>query len=301
MLFCSLEFFVFFVGVFALYWAVPWQRPRVWLLLAASLYFYASWNKQLALLIAVSTALDYSLARGMEATQVAWRRRSLLGVSLVGNLTLLCYFKYANFFLASLEEALRSAGATASLPTLSVLLPVGISFYTFEAISYTVDVYRRRMPAERSLSNFMVFILFFPHLVAGPIVRARDFLPQTRRPKRWSWPRMQLGVGLLLVGLFKKLAVADRCALFADPVFAHPENYRCLAVWAGVLAYAVQIYCDFSGYSDMALGAAHLLGYKLAVNFRAPYLAANIEDFWRRWQASLSSWLRAYLFFPLCG
>src|SRR5207245_6731269 len=296
-----LEFFVFFGAVFALYWATPWPRPRVWLLLAASLYFYASWNKQLALLIAVSTAVDYTLARGMEATAVPWRRRLLLGVSLVGNLSLLCYFKYANFFLASLEEALRAAGASSSLPTLSVLLPVGISFYTFEAISYTVDVYRGRMPAERSLANFMVFILFFPHLVAGPIVRARDFLPQARRRKRWSWPRMQLGLSLCLVGLFKKLAVADRCALFADPVFAHPENFRCLAVWAGVLAYAVQIYCDFSGYSDMALGSAHLLAYKLAINFRAPYLAANIQEFWRRWHISLSSWMRDYLFFELGG
>src|SRR5437667_5899257 len=301
MLFCSLEFFAFFAGVFALYWVIPWARPRVWLLLAASLYFYASWNKQLALPIAVSTAVDYTLARGMEATAVPWRRRLLLGVSLVGNLSLLCYFKYANFFLASLEEALRAAGASSSLPTLSVLLPVGISFYTFEAISYTVDVYRGRMPAERSLPNFMVFILFFPHLVAGPIVRARDFLPQIGRRKRWSWPRMQVGVQFFLMGLFKKLAIADRMAQFVDPVFADPAAFKTGAVWVAVLAYALQIYCDFSGYTDMALGCAHLLGFHLARNFDMPYLATNISEFWRRWHISLSSWLRDYLFLPLGG
>jgi alginate O-acetyltransferase complex protein AlgI len=301
MLFCSSQFLVFFIAVFAVYWAMPWRQPRVWLLMGASLFFYASWNKYLALLVAVSTTIDYALARGMEATTVSWRRKWMLGASLTGNLGLLCYFKYANFFLGSLEEVLHAAGATTSLPVLRVLLPVGISFYTFEAISYTVDVYRRRMPAERDLANFMVFILFFPHLVAGPIVRARDFLPQVRRPKHWSWLRLQWGAQLFLVGLFKKLVIADRMAMFADPIFASPGHCLMPAAWLAVLAYSVQIYCDFSGYTDMALGVAHLLGYKLAVNFKAPYLAANVQDFWRRWHISLSSWLRDYMFIPLGG
>jgi alginate O-acetyltransferase complex protein AlgI len=301
MLFCSLKFLTFFALVFFAYWALPWRRARVWLLLVASFYFYASWNKGLAVLIAVSALVDYAVALGMDGTGSARLRKLLLAVSLVGNLGVLVTFKYANFFLASLEEVLRLAGASASLPVLSVLVPVGISFYTFEAINYTVDVYRRRLPAERDLGNFLLFILFFPHLVAGPIVRARDFLPQIRRRKRWSWPRAQLGMQYLLMGVFKKLAVADRMALFADPVFASPEQFGSGAVWLAMLAYALQIYCDFSGYSDMALGLAHLLGYKLVQNFNLPYLSANMAEFWKRWHISLSTWLRDYLFFPLGG
>jgi alginate O-acetyltransferase complex protein AlgI len=301
MLFCSREFLFFFLGVFALYWLLPWHRLRIGLLLAASYTFYACWSHWLALLIAGSTVIDYFLARGMDASSSARLRRLLLTISLVLNLGLLVYFKYANFFLDSLGQVLHSAGLQASLPTLSVLLPIGISFYTFEAINYTVDVYRRRIPAEKDLAHFMLFILFFPHLVAGPIVRARDFLPQIRRPKRWSWPRLQLGVQFFLLGLLKKLAVADRMALYADPVFANPEAYGSNALWVAVLAYALQIYCDFSGYSDMAVGTAHMLGYKLARNFNLPYLATSIAEFWHRWHISLSTWLRDYLFIPLGG
>lgn len=301
MLFCTLDYLCFFAVVFVVYWAMPWRGARVWLLLAASFYFYASWNKWLAAIIAVSTLLDYCIARGMEATNSQRLRRALLLASLVANLGLLIYFKYANFFLASLEQSLQAVGASASLPVLRVILPVGISFYTFEAINYTVDVYRGQVKAERNLGHFMLFITFFPHLVAGPIVRARDFLPQIYRPKRWDWLRLQLGAQFFLLGLFKKLAIADRMALYADPVFADPTEYSSTAVWAAVLAYAVQIYCDFSGYSDMALGSAHMLGYKLALNFNMPYSALNISDFWRRWHISLSSWLRDYLFIPLGG
>jgi alginate O-acetyltransferase complex protein AlgI len=301
MLFCSEKFLFFFIAVFALYWACRWPRVRVWLLLAASFYFYASWNKWLAVIICVSTAMDYLVARGLDATPVQLYRKFLLGASLTANLGLLVYFKYANFFLASLEQAVNACGGHASLPLLKIILPVGISFYTFEAINYTVDVYRRRVPAEHNLANFMLFITFFPHLVAGPIVRARDFLPQMHRPKRWSWPRMQLGAELFLMGLFKKMAIADRMALYADPVFAQPENFGSTAVWMAVIAYALQIYCDFSGYTDMAIGSAHLLGYKLSRNFNMPYLSTNISEFWRRWHISLSSWLRDYLFIPMGG
>jgi alginate O-acetyltransferase complex protein AlgI len=254
----------------------------------------------LAALICLSTLVDYLLARGMEATGRPALRRFFLGVSLVGNLGLLAYFKYANFFLQSVEQSLHALGHSASIPLLQVILPVGISFYTFEAINYTVDVFRRRIPAERNLAHFMLFITFFPHLVAGPIVRARDFLPQIRRGKRWSWSRAQLGIGFLIVGLFKKV-IADRMAEFADPVFLNPEQFATLPVWVAVLAYAVQIYCDFSGYTDMALGCAHLLDYRLAKNFNLPYLSLNVSEFWRRWHISLSSWLRDYLFIPLGG
>jgi alginate O-acetyltransferase complex protein AlgI len=271
------------------------------LLLAASFYFYASWNHWLACLIGASTFFDYWLARGMDASTSPRVRKGLLTISIAGNLGLLCYFKYANFFLESLQSTLHSLGATTSLPLLKVILPVGISFYTFEAINYTADVYRRKVRAERSLANLTLFITFFPHLVAGPIVRARDFLPQTHRPKRWNWARLNLGAQYLLMGLFKKLAIADRMAYFVDPIFAQPAAYPTHTLWVAVFAYALQIYGDFSGYTDMAIGSAHLFGYKLAQNFNMPYLSGSITEFWHRWHISLSTWLRDHLFIPLGG
>lgn len=301
MLFCSYSFLYFFAIIFALYWVTSSHGFRTWLLLIASFTFYATWNTWLATLILATTLVDYLLARGMDAYAGSARKRFLLIVSLVMNLGLLVYFKYANFFLDSLGQALTVFGISASLPVLQVILPIGISFYTFEAINYTVDVYRGKIKAERNLAHFLLFMLFFPHLVAGPIVRAADFLPQVRRRKHWNWRRLQVGIELVLLGMFKKLAIADRMALFADPVFANPELYGTYATWLGVLAYALQVYCDFSGYSDMALGTAHMLGFHLAQNFNLPYMARNITEFWRRWHMSLSSWLRDYLFIPLGG
>jgi alginate O-acetyltransferase complex protein AlgI len=298
--FCTLEFLAFFAAVLAVYWALPSPKARVRLLLVSSFFFYARWNKWLALLIGVSTALDYLLALGMDRPGASPRLRKVyLGTSLAANLGLLCYFKYANFFLGSFLTAFGLSHDPAH-PLLKVILPVGISFYTFEAINYTVDVFRRKVPAERSLPDFMLFITFFPHLVAGPIVRARDFLPQIKRPKRWSWQRLHLGARCFLMGFVKKV-IADRMADFSDPVFAGPQGFRTEAVWLGVLAYAVQIYCDFSGYTDMAIGCAHCFGYKLAQNFNLPYVASNVSEFWHRWHISLSSWLRDYLFIPLGG
>jgi alginate O-acetyltransferase complex protein AlgI len=301
MLFYSVEFMVFFAVLLFVYWSIPWHRARVWLLLVASFCFYASWNKWLAILICFSTLLDYLLALGMERSTVSGRRKLLLCVSLIANLGLLCYFKYVNFFLESVNAALIAAGSPQVFLTLNVILPIGISFYTFEAINYTVDVYRRRIPAERSLGDFMLFILFFPHLVAGPIVRARDFLPQIKRRKRCDWARLHLGMQYFLMGLFKKLAIADRMALYVNPVFEHPLEFQSPAAWIAMFGYALQVYCDFSGYTDMALGTAHMLGYKLAQNFDMPYLSANITEFWNRWHMSLSNWLRDYLFIPLGG
>ncbi len=326
MLFCSWSFAPFFAVVFAVYWFLPWRRVRftvplpgrwnaawgrglaiagdevrIWWLVAASYYFYASWNRKLALLIFATTLLDYLIALGMEAVAAPRARRGLLLLSLTANLGLLAYLKYANFFLESLQGALQAAGASSSLPVLSVILPVGISFYTFEAINYTVDVYRRKVPAERNPVHLLLFILFFPHLIAGPIVRARDFLPQIRRRKRWSWARFQHGVEYFLLGLLKKWVVADQLALFADPVFADPAAFGTAANWLALLAFTLQVYCDISGYTDMALGTAHLLGYKLTINFNMPYVATSIADYWRRNHISLSTWLRDYLFIPLGG
>jgi alginate O-acetyltransferase complex protein AlgI len=301
LLFCSAQFCGFFLVVFAAYWALPWQRGRVLLLVAASIYFYACWNPWLALLLCATTLGDYFIARGMEATARPRLRQLLLLCSLAGNLGLLCYFKYANFFLHSLTDVAGAFGLDLALPVLRVVLPVAISFYTFEAINYTVDVYRGKVRAVRDPAHLMLFILFFPHLVAGPIVRARAFLPLVARRKRWSWLRAHAGVLLILLGLVKKLAIADRMALYVDPVFAAPQTYATMTLWLAAVAYAIQIYCDFSGYSDMALGLAHLLGYHLAPNFNMPFLSANIAELWRRWHISLSSWIRDYVFIPLGG
>jgi alginate O-acetyltransferase complex protein AlgI len=301
MLFCSQPFLIFFSAVFLVYWLTPWREVRVWVLLLASYYFYMRWNHQLAALVTATSFVDYVLARLVERAPSTFHKRFYLILSLVMNLGLLVYFKYANFFIASFCDALRAANVTVSLPVLQVILPVGISFYTFEAINYMVDVYRGKMKAERNVAHFLLFILFFPHLIAGPIVRARDFLCQINRRKRWSWARLHLGAQLFLLGVFKKLVLADHMASFVDPVFADPHAYNSSTCWLSLVAYALQIYGDFSGYSDMALGTAHLLGYKLAVNFNMPYLAANIAEFWRRWHISLSSWLRDYLFIPLGG
>jgi alginate O-acetyltransferase complex protein AlgI len=299
MLFCTGEYVLFLAAVVTVYWLTPWPRIRVWILLAASYYFYYSFNKWLALVVAGSSVADYLIARGMDATPKQHLRKLLLLGSLVMNLGLLCYFKYANFFLQSLYDAIDIPQSDRFV--LSVILPIGISFYTFEAINYTVDVFRRKMAAERRLDHFLLFILFFPHLVAGPIVRAKDFLPQIHKRKHWDWSRIGLGLGLLILGAFKKLAIADRMALFVDPVFKDVTPYSSAASWTAAVAFAIQVYCDFSGYSDMALGSAHLLGYKLVINFRMPFLSANITEFWRRWHVSLSTWLRDYLFIPLGG
>ncbi len=288
------------------YWAVPrrFQMARVWVLVVASFHFYAAWSAELAFLVAGTACADYLFGRLTGATRRPGARRLILYASVGMNLGVLCYFKYRAFFLNELFDALRRFGLDPgyeAINPLGVLIPFGISFYTFEAISYAADVYRRTIEPERSLPRFLLFIFFFPHLVAGPIVRAGDFLAQTRRPKPWNWLRAQCGVQLFLIGAFKKVALADRLALFCDPVLRDPDNYTAGAAWFAVLAYTVRIYCDFSGYSDMALGAAHLLGYRLNRNFDLPYLAANVTDFWRRWHVSLSAWLRDYVFIPLGG
>ena len=228
-------------------------------------------------------------------------RKALVVLSIVANLGLLVYFKYANFFLHSLTQSAAVFGLTFALPTLKVILPIGISFYTFEAINYTVDVYRGKVKAEKNLFHFMLFILFFPHLMAGPIVRARDFLPQIARPKRFRWLRASIGVRLIILGLVKKLAIADRLALYVDPVYLDPGTFGTGVLWTTALAYAIQVYCDFSGYSDMAIGLAHLFGFHLTANFNMPYLSRNMSEFWRRWHISLSTWIRDYVFIPLGG
>ena len=301
MLFVSQQFLGFITAVLLVYWAIPAHRARMAWLLAASAVFYMSWNPWLILLIMFSASVDFFAALALEKYADPRVRRAILVGSIGVNLGLLAYFKYANFFLDNLHGLGNWLGVSGDRRTLNVILPLGISFYTFETISYIADVYRRRVRAERSLLNYALFILFFPHLIAGPIVRPGAFLPQARRPKRWSWDRAYLGGRLILIGLAKKAVVADHLAAVVDPIFADPGAYGSAACWLAAVGYACQIYCDFSGYSDMAIGMAHLFGFKLHQNFNLPYLAANIAEFWRRWHISLSSWLRDYLYIPLGG
>jgi alginate O-acetyltransferase complex protein AlgI len=299
--FVSLAFLGFCAAVFAVYWSLPGHRARmVWLLLASCAY-YMTWHPWLIVLVTFSASTDYFAALGLEALTAPRLRKLLLAGSISVNLGLLAYFKYANFLLATTQSALAFFGHPTDPFLLKVVLPLGISFYTFETISYVVDVYRGRFRAVRNPLDYALFMMFFPHLMAGPIVRPNDFLPQVQRRKRFSWERLELGVRLFLLGLFKKAVIADSLAATVDPVFAAPATYSSLAVWLAALGYAFQIYCDFSGYSDMACGLAHTLGFKLPVNFRQPYLAENVAEFWRRWHISLSTWLRDYLFIPLGG
>jgi alginate O-acetyltransferase complex protein AlgI len=299
-------FLLFFLAVCSTYWFIPrrWNTARVYLLVIASFHFYAAWNASLAFLVTATATLDYLFARLMDNIERRPLRKVVMWASISMNLGILCYFKYRGFFLNELHDSLAKVGIGAGyqkFTPLDILIPFGISFYTFEAVSYAVDVFQRKVKAERSLPHFLLFILFFPHLVAGPIVRAGDFLKQAHRVKRWNWVRVQVGLQFFLLGLFKKLAIADRMAVFADPVFANPGEYTASAVWLSVLAYALRIYADFSGYSDMAVGTAHLFGYKLTQNFNMPYLAPNVSEFWRRWHISLSTWLRDYLYIPMGG
>jgi alginate O-acetyltransferase complex protein AlgI len=267
-------------------------------LLAASIIFYAFWSPWYLLVIFASTSVDYMVALKMAALQAQRLRKILLWLSLSVNLGLLAFFKYGNFLTINF---LNLVGSERAAPVFHVVLPLGISFYTFEAISYVVDVYRRRIEPVRNPADYALFILFFPHLIAGPIVRPGFFFPQVRRQKRFDWIRIQLGCELFLRGLFKKAVIADHLAAAVDPVFADPASFASRAIWWAVVCYTVQIYCDFSGYSDMAIGLAHSFGFKLPVNFRMPYLSLDISEFWRRWHITLSSWLRDYLYFPLGG
>jgi alginate O-acetyltransferase complex protein AlgI len=299
-------FLAFFAIVFTIYWSIPrrWQMTRIWLLLVASFNFYAAWSKDLAFLVTATTLADYCFGRLMDASERKKFRFGVVLASISMNLGVLYYFKYRGFFLNELHDSLVGLGydpGYGNLDIAKIIIPFGISFYTFEAISYAADVYGRKIAAEKSLPRFLLFILFFPHLVSGPIVRAGDFLRQTRRPKRWNWIRVQVGLQFFLMGAFKKLAIADRLAVFCDPVFKNPNDFSSAACWTVIVAYGIRIYCDFSGYSDMAVGLAHLFGYKLMNNFNIPYVAENIADFWRRWHLSLSNWLRDYVFIPLGG
>jgi len=297
MLFNSTIFWIFFAAVFAGYFLLP-QKFRWILLLLASYFFYGFWKKEYVLLLLVPTLASYFSARAMTAAAGIGRRRLLLWSGLAVTLGLLFVFKYLELFRRTLHDL---AGYVLHLQPLSpwrILLPIGISFFTFKIVSYLVDVYHRRIPAERHLGIYALYVSFFPQLLAGPIDRAAQFIPQLKRPVAFDWDRIVSGFRLVVWGLFKKMVIADRMAFFVREVFRNPEGQGLQLVLA-VYFYAFQIYCDFSGYSDMAVGVTRILGFESMKNFDFPYFSRSITQFWSRWHISLSSWLRDYLFLPL--
>ena len=301
MLFTELRFAWFFALVFVGYWLLPGNRSRKALLLLASYYFYGSWDWRFLSLILLSTATDYVVGLRLHSADQQHSRRNWLTVSLIVNLGLLAVFKYFNFFAENAVLLGNRLGLSLDPVFLEIILPVGISFYTFQTMSYTIDIYRRQLEPTRNILDFSLFVAFFPQLVAGPIVRARDFIHQLSAGPRFSNIDFRWALTLFLIGFIKKACVADNLATFVDPFFAAPMDYGTLQSWLGVAAYTAQIYCDFSGYSDMAIATAGMFGYRLRDNFHAPYIATSVTDFWRRWHISLSTWLRDYLYISLGG
>jgi len=302
MVFSEPRFLLFFLLVFCVHWSLRSNQWRKHVLLVASLYFYGSWDwRFLGLIVGAATVDWYSARQIQRAREEARRAKGWLLFSLIYNLGVLGFFKYFNFFVDSGVVFLGWLGFEAKIEVLKIVLPVGISFFTFQTMSYTIDVYRGDLRPVRGYLDFLLYVTFFPQLVAGPIVRASTFLPQLFETRRFADVDVHRALGQFLSGFIKKSVVADLIAKPADAVFADPSQYTAGSIWIAVTCYAIQIYCDFSGYSDMAIGAARLLGYELCENFRFPYLATSITDFWRRWHLSLSTWLRDYLYISLGG
>ena len=294
MLFNSVAFFLFLPIVFAIYWAIQRSlRLQNTFLVLASYIFYGWWDWRFLGLIIFSTLLDYTLSRNMNKVK--------LWLSLIGNLGVLGFFKYYNFFLESWIDAWGSIGVEMYASTMKIILPVGISFYTFQTLSYSIDVYRGNLKPTKDLISFAAFVGFFPQLVAGPIERAVKLLPQLESPRIFDFKDAVTGLRLILWGMFKKVVVADTCARYADAIFSDPTGYSSPALVMGAIYFSFQIYGDFSGYSDIAIGTSRLFGIKLSINFKFPYFSRDIAEFWRRWHISLSTWFRDYLYIPLGG
>jgi D-alanyl-lipoteichoic acid acyltransferase DltB (MBOAT superfamily) len=300
MIFNSLTFLVFATIFLPVYFTLKGNARLRWAL-AGSYLFYGWWDWRFLSLIIISTMVDFYLGLVIDRENDDHRRKQLLTVSMVVNLGFLGFFKYFDFFTDSFIAMLQGFGLNPSTHTLDIILPVGISFYTFQSMSYTIDVYRRQLQAEHSLLKFSTFVAFWPQLVAGPIVRASDFLPQFQKDHGWDWNRAISGTGQILWGFFKKVAIADSLAPFVDQCFLEPAAFTSVNLWIGIIFYSFQIYCDFSGYSDIAIGFARVLGFDFPENFRTPYFSQNFSEFWTRWHISLSSWLRDYLYIPLGG
>ena len=300
MLFNSFDYALFFPAVVLLYFAIP-QRWRWALLLAASYYFYAAWRAEYLVLIVISTLIDYGVGLQLGRARRESTRRLLLIASLSTNLGILFLFKYFNLFNDSLRAVFNSVNLFYDVPALAWLLPVGISFYTFQSMSYSIDVFRGQQAPERHLGIFALYVAFFPQLVAGPIERSTQLLPQFYQRIDFDSERISSGLRLIAWGLFKKVVIADRLAFFVNSVYSSPSEQSGAAFLVATYFFAFQILCDFSGYSDIAIGSARVLGIDLMTNFRRPYLSLSVAEFWRRWHISLSTWFRDYLYIPLGG
>ncbi len=309
MLFNSLQFLIFLPIVIMAYYLIPGRGKQLWLL-AASYYFYMCWNAVYALLMLLSTVITYLCGLGLDMlnrqdmvfARKQRLRRVLLWISLGINLSILFFFKYFYFAIDSLNSILVHIGFQLNRPSFDVLLPVGISFYTFQALGYTIDVYRNEIYAEKNLFRYALFVSFFPQLVAGPIERSKNLLKQLAVPKKFSYDNLREGFLLMLWGFFLKIVIADRLAFFVDTVYsADYYNFGGIIVMIATIFFAIQIYCDFGGYSSIAMGAAKMLGIDLMENFNTPYLSMSTSEFWRRWHISLSSWFRDYVYIPLGG
>ena len=302
MLFNSIEFFIFFPVVVLLYFLTPFKR-RWLLLLLASYYFYMSWKPAYAVILVISTLIDYVCSRRMSryTDEEKGKRKPWLWLSLGSNLGILLLFKYYNFFNDSARELAMSLNVPYAMPAFELLLPMGISFYTFQTMSYSIDVYYGRIKAEKHLGIFALFVTFFPQLVAGPIERAGNLLGQLKEKHDFNYNRVVAGLRRMAWGLFKKIMIADNLALMVNEVYNNPGEFEGFSFILATVFFAFQIYCDFSGYSDIAIGAAQVMGFNLMENFRSPYFAKTIPEFWSRWHISLSTWFRDYLYIPLGG
>jgi alginate O-acetyltransferase complex protein AlgI len=300
-IFSSFRFLIFLPIVLALYYSCRTLRQRNVMLLVASYFFYGCWDWRFLWLLFGSTVLDYTTGALIYRSKVQWYRRFLLILSIVGNIGTLCYFKYADFFIASFVDLMNAMGVSVSIPLLNVVLPVGISFYSFQTLTYSFDIYRGRLTPTWDFIDFALFVSFFTHLVAGPIVRAAELLPQVQRGVLARRGDFAAGIQRFAAGFAKKMLIADNLAPYVDRIFADPNAYDGLTLWFGCIGFGVQCYCDFAGYTDMAIGCARLMGFWLPENFRWPFLATNVADFWRRWHITLYSFMRDYLYIPLGG
>lgn len=303
MLFNSLNFALFLPIVFVLYWFIANKNLKIQnlLLLVSSYFFYAFWDWRFLFLLIFSTLLDYFTGLKMSQTQNSKTKKTWFWISILVNLGFLGVFKYYNFFVASFATAISNFGLQVNPWTLKVILPVGISFYTFHGLSYVIDIYKDRIKAEKNFIDYSVFVSFFPLLVAGPIERATHLLPQIKKKRVFNSDQAIDGIYQIIWGLFKKIVIADSCAQYANEIFANYESMNSLSLFMGAFYFSFQIYGDFSGYSDIALGTAKLFGIDLLRNFNFPYFSRDIAEFWRRWHISLSSWFRDYLYIPLGG
>lgn len=301
MTFTSLTFALFLPFVFAVYWLLRTATRQNLFLIVASYVFYGWWDVRFCLLILLSSLIDFEIGRRIHKSNDQQLRKILLVMSLVCNLGLLMVFKYFNFFAESFAPLAAGFGWQPNSLTLNLILPVGISFYTFQTLSYTIDIYRKKIPASKSLADYLAFVSFFPQLVAGPVERAADLLPQFAAERTFENTEARRGCRLILWGFFKKIVLADRLAIVVDQVYGEPAAFSGPVLALATLCFAFQIYCDFSAYSDIAIGTARLFGIRLTRNFAYPYFSQSIGEFWRRWHISMSSWFRDYVYIPLGG